>query len=64
MSIFRRVKHTAEQMVGGIKAKAGFETGKPGLEGRGRARKAAGKTKRAGDTAAHKAKRAGWRSRP
>ncbi|MPY81565.1 MAG: CsbD family protein [Actinophytocola sp.] len=64
MSIFRRAKHAAEQVVGGIKEKAGFETGKPGLEGRGRARKATGKAKSAGHTAARKAKRVDRRSKP
>lgn len=64
MSIFRKVKHTADQVVGGIKEKAGFQTGKPGLEARGRARKGTGKAKRAGDTAARKAKRTGRRSKP
>lgn len=63
MNIFRKAKHAAEQVVGGIKERAGFETGKPGLEGRGRARKTTGKAKSAGDTAARKAKRANRRSR-
>lgn len=64
MNIIRRAKHAAERLVGGIKERAGFETGKPGLEGRGRARKVTGKAKSAGDSATRKAKRAGRRSRP
>lgn len=64
MSIFGKVKHKAEQVVGGIKEKTGEALGNQQLADRGKGRRGLGKAKEAGDALKTKVRRAGRSRRP
>lgn len=63
MSIFGKVRHKAEQVVGGIKEKSGEAVGNQELADRGKARRGLGKAKEAGDALKTRVKRASRNTR-